>query len=171
MAGLLRKSMLYLGLVDDEDPYAEHEQFGDDYGYGEPANEDESPRYEQERRAVRTLDRSDRGGGLAVAEAPAPRPQPGPGLSRITTLHPRTYNDARAIGEEYRRGAPVIMNLTEMDEADAKRLVDFAAGLTFGLRGRIEKVTKGVFLLSPHGVDVTLDADTGIVSGGFYNQS
>jgi cell division inhibitor SepF len=171
MAGLLRKSMLYLGLVDDEDPYAEHEHVGDEYGYGEPAYEDEAPRYEHDRRGVRTLDRSERGGGLAVAEAPAARPQPGPGLSRITTLHPRTYNDARAIGEEYRRGAPVIMNLTEMDEADAKRLVDFAAGLTFGLRGRIEKVTKGVFLLSPHGVDVTLDADTGIVSGGFYNQS
>ena len=179
MAGLLRKSMLYLGLVDDEAGYAEHEQFADEYGYGEqgydePAYDDRAPqRHEPERRSVRTLDRGDRdrGAGLAVAEAPGPRPQPGAGLSRITTLHPRTYNDARAIGEEYRRGAPVIMNLTEMDESDAKRLVDFAAGLTFGLRGRIEKVTKGVFLLSPHGVDVTLDADTGVVSGGFYNQS
>ncbi|HVU74808.1 MAG TPA: cell division protein SepF [Mycobacteriales bacterium] len=176
MAGLLRKSMLYLGLVDDEEGYAEHDQFGDDYGYGEqgydePAYDDRPARPEPERRSVRTLDRQDRGAGLAVAEAPAARPQSGGGLSRITTLHPRTYNDARAIGEEYRRGAPVIMNLTEMDEADAKRLVDFAAGLTFGLRGRIEKVTKGVFLLSPHGVDVTLDADTGVVQGGFYNQS
>ena len=171
MAGLLRKSMLYLGLVDDEDAYAEHDQFGDDYGYGEQGYEEEPTRYEPDRRGVRTLDRGDRGAGLAVAEAPAARPHAGGGLTRITTLHPRTYNDARAIGEEYRRGAPVIMNLTEMDEADAKRLVDFAAGLTFGLRGRIEKVTKGVFLLSPHGVDVTLDADTGVVSGGFYNQS
>jgi cell division inhibitor SepF len=177
MAGMLRKSMLYLGLVDDEDAYPDHEQ-ADEYGYGdagqrEPAYDDayddRTTRFEApERRGVRTLDRN---GGLAVAEAPAARPQSGGGLSRITTLHPRTYNDARAIGEEYRRGAPVIMNLTEMDDADAKRLVDFAAGLTFGLRGRIEKVTKGVFLLSPHGVDVTLDADTGVVSGGFYNQS
>src|SRR4029077_6716075 len=132
MAGLLRKSMLYLGLVDDEDAYAEHEQYGEgEYGYGEPAYEDEQPRYEPERRAVRTLDRGDRDrGGLAVAEAPAARPQPGP--SRITTLHPRTYNDAPPSGEESRRGAPLIMTLTEMDEADAKRLVDFAAGLTFG---------------------------------------
>jgi cell division inhibitor SepF len=171
MAGMLRKSMLYLGLVDDEDAYPEHE---DDYGYGETGY-DEEPRYEAERRGVRTLDRdarndrTERHGGLAVADAP-PR-NAGGGLSRITTLHPRTYNDARAIGEEYRRGAPVIMNLTDMDEADAKRLVDFAAGLTFGLKGRIEKVTKGVFLLSPNGVDVTLDADAGVVSGGFYNQS
>ena len=49
----------------------------------------------------------------------------------------------------------MIMNLSEMDDADAKRLVDFAAGLTFGLHGRIERVTAKVFLLSPHNVTVT----------------
>ena len=70
-------------------------------------------------------------------------------LSRITTLHPRTYNEARAVGEQYRDGTPVIMNLTEMDDADAKRLVDFAAGLIFATRGSIERVTSKVFLLSP----------------------
>ncbi len=52
-------------------------------------------------------------------------------LTRITTLHPRTYNEARTIGENFREGVPVIMNLSEMDDADAKRLVDFAAGLVF----------------------------------------
>ena len=180
MAGLLRKSMLYLGLVDDEDAYAEHDQFGDEYGYGEPAYDDrhDGPAYddrparpEPERRSVRTLDRGDRGPGLAVAEAPAARPQSGAGLSRITTLHPRTYNDARAIGEEYRRGAPVIMNLTEMDDHDAKRLVDFAAGLIFGLRGSIERVTNKVFLLSPRDVEVTAEDKALIAEGGFFNQS
>ena len=70
-------------------------------------------------------------------------------LYRITTLHPRTYNDARRIGEEFREGVPVIMNLTDMDDVDAKRLVDFAAGLVFGCRGTIERVTNKVFLLSP----------------------
>ena len=71
---------------------------------------------------------------------------------QITTLHPRTYNEARTIGEHFRKSTPVIMNLSEMDDADAKRLVDFAAGLTFGLHGRIERVTAKVFLLSPHNV-------------------
>ena len=74
---------------------------------------------------------------------------------QITTLHPRTYNEARTIGEHFRTSTPVIMNLSEMDDADAKRLVDFAAGLTFGLHGRIERVTAKVFLLSPHNVTVT----------------
>jgi cell division inhibitor SepF len=90
---------------------------------------------------------------------------------RITTLHPRTYNEARTIGEHFRDGTPVIMNLTEMGDADAKRLVDFAAGLVFGLRGSIERVTQKVFLLSPANVDVTAEDKARIAEGGFFNQS
>ena len=90
---------------------------------------------------------------------------------RITTLHPHSYNDARAIGEHFRTGTPVIMNLTEMDDTDAKRLVDFAAGLIFGLHGRIERVTNKVFLLSPEHVEVTAEDKARIVEGGFFNQS
>ena len=78
-------------------------------------------------------------------------------LSRITTLHPRSYKEAREIGERYREGIPVIMNLTELDAADAKRLVDFAAGLVFALRGGFDKVTNRVFLLTPADVEVSAD--------------
>ena len=92
-------------------------------------------------------------------------------LSRITTLHPSTYNEARTVGEHFREGIPVIMNLTEMDDADAKRLVDFAAGLVFATRGTIERVTNKVFLLSPHNVSVTAEDKERIVEGGFFNQS
>jgi cell division inhibitor SepF len=104
---------------------------------------------------------------VAVAEPTPVAPQP----YRITTLHPRTYNEARTIGERFREGLPVIMNLTEMDDADAKRLVDFAAGLSFGLRGSIERVTAKVFLLSPQNVDVTAEDKARIREGGFFNQS
>jgi cell division inhibitor SepF len=104
---------------------------------------------------------------VAVVPEPAPAPQP----YRITTLHPRTYNEARTIGERFRDGMPVIMNLTEMDDSDAKRLVDFAAGLSFGLRGSIERVTAKVFLLSPQNVDVTAEDKARIREGGFFNQS
>ena len=93
------------------------------------------------------------------------------GRYQITTLHPTTYNEARTIGEHFRDGVPVIMNLTEMDEADAKRLVDFAAGLAFGLRGTIERVTNRVFLLSPANVQVTAEDKARIAEGGFFNQS
>jgi cell division inhibitor SepF len=108
---------------------------------------------------------------VAVAPDPAPAPAPRPQPYRITTLHPRNYNEARTIGERFREGLPVIMNLTEMDDADAKRLVDFAAGLSFGLRGSIERVTAKVFLLSPQNVDVTAEDKARIRQGGFFNQS
>ena len=92
-------------------------------------------------------------------------------LSRIVTLNPTSYNQARRIGEEFRNGVPVIMNVTEMDDADAKRLVDFAAGLVFGLHGTIERVTAKVFLLSPANVDVGAAARAQARHDGFFNQS
>jgi cell division inhibitor SepF len=115
--------------------------------------------------------------GLAVREPvaavpePAPAPAPAPQPHPITTLHPRPYNEARQIGESFRDGKPVIMNLTEMNDADAKRLVDFAAGLSFGLRGSIERVTNKVFLLSPRDVAVTAEDKARIREGGFTDQS
>lgn len=87
---------------------------------------------------------------------------------QITTLHPTTYREARTIGEHFRDGVPVIINLTEMDESDARRLVDFAAGLAFGLRGTIERVTNRVFLLSPANVQVTAEDKAKIAEGGFF---
>ena len=92
-------------------------------------------------------------------------------LTRITTLHPRTYNEARTIGEHFREGTPVIMNLSEMVDSDAKRLVDFAAGLIFGLRGSIDRVTNRVFLLSPASIEVTAEDKARIAERGFFNQS
>ncbi len=91
-------------------------------------------------------------------------------LARIVTLHPHTYNEARPIGERYREGTPVIMNLTGMEDKDAKRLVDFAAGLAFALRGSIDKVTNKVFLLSPPNVDVSAEDRRRIAEGGLFNQ-
>ena len=93
-------------------------------------------------------------------------------VNRITTIPPRTYNDARSIGEAFREGTPVIMNLTDLDDSDAKRLVDFAAGLVFGLQGAIERVTNKVFLLSPANVEITSeDGETTKAGRGLFNQS
>jgi cell division inhibitor SepF len=89
---------------------------------------------------------------------------------KITTLHPTTYNEARAIGEHFRDGYPVIINLTELDEPDAKRLVDFAAGLAFGLRGSMERVTNRVFLLSPPNIQVSAEDKAKIAENGFFDQ-
>ncbi|KID30631.1 hypothetical protein HQ32_02134 [Prauserella sp. Am3] len=121
-------------------------------------------------------------GALAVDRQPEPvtrlRPAPEPPtrqnaagrdpLSRIRTLHPTSYTEAREIGEAYRDGTPVIINLTEMDNADAKRVVDFAAGLAFALRGSMDRVTNKVFLLSPPDVDVSAEDRRRIAEGGLF---
>lgn len=171
MAGAMRKMAVYLGLVEEDDrydEYDEYEQFDDD------ARGHRDQRYEDTQR-TRPLQpvRDD----APVHHTPPARTEPARPTRptgadyRITTLHPRTYNDARAIGEAFRDGTPVIMNLTEMDDTDAKRIVDFSAGLVFGLRGTIERVTQKVFLLSPVDVVVTAEEKQRLVQGGFFNQS
>ena len=114
-------------------------------------------------RAERPAERAETGAAVTqLPRRPAPvarlvrEPEVGP-LNRITTIHPRTYNEAKTIGESFRDGTPVIMNLSDMGDADAKRLVDFAAGLVFGLHGTIERVTSKVFLLSPVHVEVATE--------------
>jgi cell division inhibitor SepF len=89
-------------------------------------------------------------------------------LSKITTLRPRDYSEARTIGERFRDGTPVIMDLVEMSNADAKRLVDFAAGLAFALRGSFDKVATKVFLLSPADIDVSAEERRRIAETGYY---
>lgn len=160
MAGAMRKMAVYLGLVENEDQYDEYES---DREYDERTRQLHAVR-DDEPVASRPV-------SPAHPTMRAAAPSPAASASQITTLHPRTYNDARAIGEQFRSGTPVIMNLTEMDDGDAKRIVDFAAGLSFGLHGTIERVTQKVFLLSPANVVVTAEEKEQLAHGGFFNQS
>jgi cell division inhibitor SepF len=163
MASAMRKMAVYLGLVEDDSRFTD--------GY------DSYEEYEEYDETVDVVDtvapvapRGDYGAYVTDHRIEATPPQQVE-LARITTLHPRTYNEARTIGEHFREGTPVIMNLTEMVDSDARRLVDFAAGLIFGLRGSIDKVTNKVFLLSPANVEVTAEDKARIAERGFFNQS
>jgi cell division inhibitor SepF len=198
--GAMRKAGVWLGLVEDDDDrayddrgYRYNEDFADEDDVDEQALATTRSRV-SERLAAEREARTDRAATVRSITRPtsstvsyptrdnlalAPRvserqvtpAEEGDRRYQITTLHPTTYNEARTIGEHFRDGVPVIMNLTEMDEADAKRLVDFAAGLAFGLRGTIERVTNRVFLLSPANVQVTAEDKAKIAEGGFFNQS
>ncbi|GAB3585029.1 cell division protein SepF [Calidifontibacter terrae] len=176
MAGALRKTMAYLGLAEEDhrytEDYAHYEESYDDQGHPVQAHgyddytesgfgsEDE---IEARPAPVTQLHKS------PVAPVAA-RPKAGD-MSRINAIHPRTYNEAKQIGESFRDGVPVIMNLSDMDDTDAKRLVDFAAGLVFGLQGTIERVTAKVFLLSPSGVEVATSGSDAKSGRGLFNQS
>ena len=139
---------VYLGLVEDEryddegyDPY-------DEYPDAVTAVPNGQARRENTGRDL------DSGWQPSQPELPSVRPVD---LADVLTLHPRTYDEAPVIGEHLRDGRPVIIDLAEMLPSDAKRLVDFAAGLTFGLHGSLDRVTNRVFLLCPADVEVTVD--------------
>lgn len=185
MSGALRKMGVYLGLVEDgerynaryDDEYEEECEYDEavdgDSHETEPVPAGRESRERTESRPEHHQGREEPGG--TVSKFPerrgvAPSPEVTE-LARITTVHPRSYNEARVIGEHFRDGTPVIMNLTEMDHADAKRLVDFAAGLIFCCRGSIERITTKVFLVCPPNVTVAAEEKEKIAADGFYNQS
>ncbi len=168
MAERLKRAAAWLGLVTD-DRYADYDEADDELTEG--ISREELLAGSDKPATVTPLE-SRRPGGSTVATTTASPPLSRTAdVTRIITVHPRTYNEARVIGEHFRDGVPVIMNLTEMEDVDAKRLVDFAAGLIFGLRGTIERVTSKVFLLSPPNVTVTAEDKERIAAGGFFNQS
>lgn len=149
--GSVRKASAWLGLVDDND---DERYYDDDYAEGPHAGDSEgnSPWVTDPRVRVADATAQDQG-------------------TRIATVTPDSFRDARGIGELFRDGVPVIVNLTSMEPADAKRVVDFAAGLTFGLRGSIERVATRVFLLTPADYKVLNGEAPDHRNGGFFNQS
>ncbi len=187
----LHKVKAYFGMApmdDYEDDYYEDDDRGPARGYRRPREdrfEDESyprgyddARFESRMRTPREFDRtpprfgamrgSTRGALAMDPRGMAELFEAGSPLAKITTLRPKDYSEARTIGERFRDGTPVIMDLVSMDNADAKRLVDFAAGLAFALRGSFDKVATKVFLLSPADVDVTAEQRRRIAEAGFY---
>ena len=150
--------MGYLGLIDSEE---------------EAQSTDSSSRAPE--RATRESSRSRRGVSLVESTSSTYSSTaiatPVASAYHIITLQPRSYSEARRMGEHYREGNPVIINLDDMEEGERKRLVDFASGLVFGLHGRIERVSHKVFLLSPANVDVSNEDKTAAAQASFLNQS
>ncbi|MDT0157528.1 cell division protein SepF [Microbacterium sp. ARD32] len=141
MGNPLKKTMVYLGLADEEEVY-------------------EETAAQPEVRAPREREREAREEHAPAPVTPLRRPtavrQPAAGtVNEILTVHPKQYRDAQVIAENFRDGVPVIINLSQMSDADARRLIDFASGLSLGLYGRIERVTSKVFLLSPENIAVS----------------
>ncbi|MEU2286342.1 cell division protein SepF [Streptomyces sp. NPDC013178] len=144
--GSVRKASAWLGLVDDND---DERYYDDDYSEGT----DSGDAWVTDPRVKVAADTAEEKG------------------RRIGTVTPDSFRDARAIGELFREGVPVIMNLTAMEAADAKRVVDFAAGLIFGLRGSIERVSTRVFLLTPAHTEIVNGDPAAHRADGFFNQS
>ncbi|MEW2546386.1 cell division protein SepF [Streptomyces sp. NPDC047002] len=145
--GSVRKASAWLGLVEDND----ERYYDDEYSEGVETGSGDAWKTDLRLQApVEAAEDHDR---------------------RIATVSPDSFRDARAIGELFRDGVPVIVNLTAMEPADAKRVVDFAAGLIFGLRGSIDRVANRVFLLTPAHTEIVSGDGGSRAQDGFFNQS
>ncbi|MHA6668273.1 cell division protein SepF [Homoserinimonas sp. A447] len=163
MANPLRKTMVYLGLADEEFDYQDNSPVAP----VAPVHQAQSPQHVSQqgsasRAPVTPLRRPTTTRSAAPTE-----------MNEILTVHPRQYKDAQVIAESFREGVPVIINLSQMSEPDARRLIDFASGLSQGLYGKIERVTSKVFLLSPAHVAVSGDqpAAESDVEASFFTQN
>jgi cell division inhibitor SepF len=157
MAGVWKKTLQYLGLVEDEEL--------------EDLEEVEASGVHREVAPVRRLGR----GESAAVDRPdaivrTMRSARAPTMAAIHRAEPKRFNEARDIGERFREGIPVIMSLQGTDDAIARRLVDFASGLVFGLSGKIEMVASRVYLLTPANMEVSAEERERLVEGGFFNQ-
>jgi len=153
MPGVWKKTLQYLGLVEDEDL--------DDLEDVEPAPMP-SRTARRSRPELATMERPE----TIVRTMPSGRVP----MAAIHRAEPRRFNEAREIGERFRQGVPVIMNLQSTEDGTARRLVDFASGLVFGLDGKIEMVAQRVYLLTPANLEVSAEERERLVEGGFFNQ-
>ena len=166
MANAFKKAANFLGLVDDEEQDMAPAVVESTPRRGFRRNEvqdSETPSYLRSTPAPARV--------AALRSTPAVQVHEAAVVDRIITLHPRMYSEARTIGEHYRSGQPVIMNLRDMEESERKRIIDFASGLVFGHFGSIERVTSKVFLLTPPNVMVSNEDKTAAAQASFFNQS
>ena len=150
MAGAFKKVAGYLGLMD-----------------GEELDHGSNQQVQRSSRLVKSESKSSSKSNVELL----PHTDPNKSIDHIISLTPRTYSDVRSIGEHYREGKPVIMNLSDMEESERKRLVDFASGLVFGHHGSIERVTPKVFLLTPPNVSVSVEDKNSAAQASVFNQS
>lgn len=187
-----RRSLEYFGLVEGD--YIEEGAYADERDTGQEMALDRTavaPREEAPARSLRggRRGRSDeiedifgddepaprRGGRLRAVDDDEPPPRRGTGNGgsdfSMHVVTPRSFNDAQSIADEFKRSKPVIINLQSTDRELSKRLIDFASGMTYALGGGMQRVSEGIFLLTPANVEVSAEEKARILEGGFFNQS
>ena len=155
MAGVWKKTLNYLGLVEED------EDFVDDMPEVEPA----PVRRMRPQAGARACPRTPKG-----SCARSPRRAVAAASSAIYKSEPKRFNEAREVADRFKEGTAVIMNLQSTEDTIARRLVDFACGLVYGLDGKIELVANRVYLLTPADVEVSAEERERIAGGAFYNQ-
>jgi cell division inhibitor SepF len=176
MSNPLKKTMVYLGLADEELEYqapagAQGAANTNHVSAVPPRGHDSAP-HGTAAHSSAAQNTAGRAPVTPLRKTSTPQNVAASEMNEILTVHPRAYKDAQVIAESFRDGVPVIINLSQMSDGDARRLIDFASGLSQGLYGKIERVTAKVFLLSPSHVVVSGDSTTeeGAEDSSFFAQ-
>jgi cell division inhibitor SepF len=139
------------------------EDIDDIFGDDEPA-----PRRGRIRSVDDTAEEPQPSRGRGRRRAPAGN---GGGVASMHVVTPRSFNDAQQVADEFKRSKPVIINLQSTDRELSKRLIDFSSGMTYALGGGMQRISQGIFLLTPENVEVSAEEKARLLEGGFFNQS
>jgi cell division inhibitor SepF len=179
---VFHKTMVWLGLVDDDEYYGDAEEYyADEYGDPMPAPARTRERVPASVSAPAAPDPSpltvirsprERKDSAAPAAAAVPRPQavkpvPMP-ATRVHVMEPSGFNDAQDVGDRLKSGQPVILNLQGVDRDLQRRLIDFSSGLAYALNGTMSKAADQVFLLTPSNVEVSEEEKERLQARGLY---
>lgn len=156
MAGLWKRTMVYLGLMEEDEDLEEMQ------APGEPAPHDEQARM------VRTIRREDAHPAGRAVVRPIPTQAPSP--RQVHVVEPRIYEDAQEFADRFKAGVPVIINLRVTEARHAPKILHFASGLVYGLNGRMQRVAESVYLITPYNVEVSADEKRRLAEGGFFGE-
>jgi cell division inhibitor SepF len=180
---VFHKTMVWLGLVDDDEYYGEDDEYyADEYGEpitvpvrqparvassGAPAPSVAEPSPLTVVRSRRERDDTDMPSVVGGPRPSAVRPIPMP-ATRVHVMDPKGFNDAQEVGDWLKNGQPVILNLQGVDRDLQRRLIDFASGLAYALNGTMSKAADQVFLLTPSNVEVSEEEKERLQARGLY---
>jgi cell division inhibitor SepF len=188
-----RRALEYFGLVEGD--YVEEGEYYDEGDTGSQRVLDDTEVAPREAVSSRRRGREDDIDDIFGDEEPAPRrsrvrdvddtaeePRPrrgrrrapagnGGGVASMHVVTPRSFNDAQQVADEFKRSKPVIINLQSTDRELSKRLIDFSSGMTYALGGGMQRISQGIFLLTPENVEVSAEEKARLLEGGFFNQS
>jgi cell division inhibitor SepF len=188
-----RRALEYFGLVEGD--YVEEGEYYDEGDTGTQRVLDDTEVAQREPAPSRRRGREDDIDDIFGDEEPAPRrsrirsvddtaeePRPrrgrrrapagnGGGVASMHVVTPRSFNDAQQVADEFKRSKPVIINLQSTDRELSKRLIDFSSGMTYALGGGMQRISQGIFLLTPENVEVSAEEKARLLEGGFFNQS
>jgi cell division inhibitor SepF len=181
---VFHKTMVWLGLVDDDEYYGEDEYYADEYGDPVPA----ATRAPARATATVTAPAPAESSPLTVIRSRRERDEPSPATpapaaqsaavkaipmpaTRVHVMEPRGFNDAQEVGDRLKAGQPVILNLQGVDRDLQRRLIDFSSGLAYALNGAMSKAADQVFLLTPSNVEVSEEEKERLQARGLYRAS